>query len=200
MFKRFQNDQAGTITVEFAIVVPLLITLMVMSFEVFDAFKSYGRASKATAAVTDIISRQTTIDQQFVTELHEVMDAMMPWLNEDKTMRVTTFSWDKSKGYEVVWSYTSGNTQKWTNEMLTSGLGDMLPPIASGDTVVLTEVEIPHRSLVRWMGLDDLVWSIDQTTRPRFVTCITDTDDACGDLNKGDNATAAATSTDPSAG
>lgn len=171
LFRRFRRDESGTITIEFVVVVPLLFGLLVLSFEVFDAFKSYSRASKATYAVSDIVSRQTVVDQASVEELHSVLDSMMPWLNEEKWIRVTSFSQDKN-GYNVEWSHASGTPTKLTNAMITEEMAAMLPDIAPGDTVVLTEASIPHRSLVTWIGLDDVVWHIEQTVRPRFIAAI----------------------------
>lgn len=198
-FPRLAKDETGAVTVEFVIVIPLLLTMMILSFEVFDAFKSYSRASKATYAVSDIITRQTQIDQTFVQELHLVMDSMMPWLNEDKWIRVTTISYDSVDGYQVVWSYGSGTTDLWTDQTMTEALIGKLPTVASGDTIVVTETSIPHRSLVQSLGLDDMVWSVKQIARPRFVTCITDTVDACGALNEVAGS-ASAPSNDPSEG
>ena len=179
LFNRFRKDETGTITVEFVIVVPLLFALLVLSFEVFDAFKSYSRASKATYAVTDIISRQTSIDQKRVEELHMVLDSMMPWLNEDKWLRVTSLS-QGPNGYNVEWSHASGTNVTLNNAMIDEELKAILPQIAPGDTVILTETSIPHRSLVHWIGLDDVVWQIEQTVRPRFIAAIAGTAPAEG--------------------
>lgn len=174
-FGRFGRDEEGTITIEFVVIFPVLFSLLILSFEVFDAFKSYSRASKATYAVSDIVSRQTSVTQKGVEELHMVLDSMMPWLNEEKWLRVTSFSQDKN-GYKVEWSHASGTDVKLTTATLSQEMKDMLPEIAVGDTVVLTEASIPHRSLVRWIGLDDVVWSIEHTVRPRFIAAIAGTE------------------------
>ena len=67
-FKRFRRDEAGTITVEFVIIAPVLLFLLALGFQFFDAFKYYSRAAKATYAVTDIISREEApVDSAFNT-------------------------------------------------------------------------------------------------------------------------------------
>jgi len=102
--RSFGRDQEGTMTMEFAIVAPLLFIIIIAGFEFFDAFKSHGRAAKVTYSVADILSRQVEVDEPYITELHSLMNALLPWMNGDKSLTVSSVSFDKDNGYQCEWS------------------------------------------------------------------------------------------------
>lgn len=173
--EQFIEDEGATITMEFAIVAPLLFVVMIAGFEFFDAFKSYGRAAKVTYTIADILSRSETIDEPYVTEMHGLMDALLPWMNEEKTLTITGVIYDKDNGYEVYCSKHSHynmtldfNLSLNTAVMQTLEYKQILPDIASGDSIILVETTIPHRTLFSIFGLKDLVWENRVAIRPRF--------------------------------
>ena len=194
MFSRFKRDESGTITMEFAIVAPLLFATIIIGFELFDAFKSNSRAAKATYTLADILSRQVEIDDAYASELHLVLDALLPWLNEGKTLRITSIVFDEGDpddpdddAYQVVWSKHSDETNtinfglELTGSMLTTvEYQELLPTIAHGDSIILVETTVPHRSLVSILGLRDLVWRNQVAIRPRFVDALAAPDENTG--------------------
>lgn len=174
--KRFRKDEDATITMEFAIVAPLLFFVIIAGFEFFDAFKSYGRAAKVTYSIADIMSRQRSVDEPFITEMHALTDALLPWMNEDKALTITGITYDVDDGYEVYCSKHSGYDMKMnfnlslnTAVVQTKEYMDILPAIAPGDSIILVETVIPHRTLFSIFGLKDLVWQNQIAIRPRFI-------------------------------
>lgn len=201
MFKRFRRDEDGTITMEFAIVAPLMIFTVIIGFELFEAFYSASRASKATYTIADIMSRQVEVDDDYVSELHLVLDALLPWLNEGKSLRITSIKFnegdpldDDDDAYEVIWSKHSdvdnqmNVTLELTGSMLThTEYQELLPTIADGDSVLLIETTIPHRSLASLLDLGGLVWVNEVAIRPRFVGEVAATDESSGSDSGGDS-------------
>lgn len=179
--RKFRKDERGTMTMEFAIIAPLLFTVLIAGFEFFDAFKSYSRAAKTTYTIADIISRQDEIDDTYIHDLHKLMDALMPWLNEDKVLRVTSITYSAADGYEVAWSKHSDKTFSMdtslsldASSMLSFQYSSILPVVADGDSIILVETEVPHRTLISMFGLHDLVWKNEIAIRPRFASTIND--------------------------
>lgn len=192
LMSRFRRDENGTITMEFAIVAPLFIATIIIGFELFDAFKSNSRAAKATYTIADILSRQVEVDDTYASELHLVLDALLPWLNEGKTLRISSITFHEGDPddpndndvYNVAWSKHSDDTNtinfglELTGSMLTTvEYQDLLPTIADGDSIVLVETEVPHRSLISLLGLGDLVWRNQVAIRPRFVDALAASDE-----------------------
>ena len=204
LLSRFRRDENGTITMEFAIVAPLFIATIIIGFELFDAFKSNSRSAKATYTIADILSRQTDIDDTYVSNLHLVLDSLLPWLNEGKTLTITSILFDEhdpddddDDEYVVSWSKHSDNTNtmninfELTGSMLTqTEYASILPTIADGDSIILVETTVPHRSLVSLLGLGDLVWRNQVIIRPRFVGELIATDEGSSGgsgVNEGDD-------------
>ncbi len=181
MFRRFRKDEDATMTMEFVIVAPLLFLVILAGFEFFDAFKSYGRAAKVTYTIADNLSRREQIDEDKITELHALMNALIPWMNGDKTLTVTSITYDADNGYECDWSKHSDQnmTMNFNVALNSLALGtaeyqDILPSIAVGDSVILVETTIPHRTLFSVFGLQDLVWFNQVAIRPRFTSKLVD--------------------------
>lgn len=193
---RFAGDARGTVKIEFIIVFPLIIGWILTSFVFFDAYRHFSRSSKATYAVSDILSRRTAVDMTYISELHSVMDAMIPWSDDNKWLRVSSLKFVKVSGgdplgydedgdgvqdcydgdsdatceYQVLWSEASGTSTTYSGSNLPSDILAVLPDIAENDTVILTETHVPYRPLLDNLGLDGMAWSNQQATRPRYIS------------------------------
>lgn len=184
VLNKFRRDENGTITIEFVIIAPLLFTVILAGFEFFDAFKSYGRAAKVTYTIADNLSRRQSIDEAKITELHGLMNALIPWMKDGKTLTVTSISYNADDGYVCEWSKHSDANLTLNFDVALNSLAlgskaytDILPDIAEGDSVILVETQIPHRTIVRMFGLGDLVWTNQVAIRPRFTSKLLDTTD-----------------------
>lgn len=181
LLKKFRRDTDGTITVEFVIIAPVLLFLLALGFQFFDAFKSYSRAAKATYAMADIVSREEApIDDQFNAKLHGLLESLLPWIQDDKAIRMTSIKWDQNvEDYAVEWSCSVNGENaaldfyaysNLTTETLTSDQKEKLPDLVPGDSVVFVETHIPYSALFDYIGLGELVWENQVAIRPRFTS------------------------------
>ncbi len=195
LLRRFRRDQNGTMTMEFAIVAPLLFIIIIAGFEFFDAFKSYGRAAKVTYTIADNLSRREKIDEAKITELHALMDALLPWMNGPKTLVVSSITYNDTDGYVCEWSKPSVVNQSTMGIEFDFNLAaistllnenfykDVLPSIAVGDSVILVETVVEHRTLFSMFGLRGLKWHNQVAIRPRFTSRIVDESTPAQDCN-----------------
>ena len=193
---RFATDSTGSVKVEFVVVFPLILGWILTSFVFFDAYRHFSRSSKATYAVSDILSRRTSVDQQNLDELRSVMNGLIPWSDSTKWLRVTSLQFVKVSGgdplgydkdddgvqdcydddsdavceYQIIWSRASGTNNTHTGTNPPSDILAVLPDIAEDDTVLLTETFVPYRPLLDNLGLDGIAWSNQQATRPRYIS------------------------------
>lgn len=170
---RFRRNEEGTITIEFVIVAPIFIVVIAMGFEFFDAFKSYNRAHKASYAVADLISRDTLVEDTDIQTMHAFLDGLLPWMNGDKTLRVSSIMY-KSGKWKVMWSKVNqrGKVKRLIDSDIKGELLAKMPSIAEGDTIILTETAVPHRPLIDMFEMSDIVWENTIIIRPRFLTSI----------------------------
>jgi len=82
----------------------------------------------------------------------------------DGGLRVSSIT-NKSGTLVLDWSHTSGAGSFFTQPIPY----DVVPQMASGDSVILTESFVPHQAMVAGFGVDELVFSHRSVHRPRFL-------------------------------
>ena len=166
-FQRFGRDERGASAIEFALLAPVLLLVLVGTVTVFDMFRNAQNVEKATFTVGDILSRQTSISKASLHALMSMMRHTVPTA-EDGGLRVTSLT-RKSGKLEQDWTKIVGNAESVGSEPIPQ---DILPDIADGDSVILTESFVPHSAMFAAFGLDVVVFKGRAVHRPRFVGTI----------------------------
>lgn len=172
------RSDAGSVAVESVIIMPALAAMYCASFVWFDAFRDKTNAMKATYAISDIISRQETIDELYLEGLHDTMIFLSNSAAEPK-MRVSLISYDADASsdnkYKLEWSWTTHDKPKLTQANLDSDTS-WIPVMGDDETVVVTESFTFYQPIFR-VGIDNQIWENVMITRPRFAPTLTKTDE-----------------------
>jgi hypothetical protein len=75
--------------------------------------------------------------------------------------------------YTIQWSRAMGGGQPL---QLVDLPMNIMPTMASGDSILLTETRVPWQPLVNWVGITNQVWQTNLVSRPRFKQIIPNTD------------------------
>ena len=168
---RFARDEFGSVTVEFVIWVPVLAVWFVVSALFFDAYISRNRAANAAYTITDILSRQTAVDEGFILELYQLQEALLPDAPPGRRLRVSSIEYRADEdAYVVLWSRAYGGPDPLPEGQPVSA--EILPTMADRDTVILMELEVPYRPFSSWAGIGERFWTFRLVTRPRFVSSV----------------------------
>lgn len=163
LLRELRGDERGVSAVEFALIVPLLLAVLLGTVTIFDAFRTAQAAEKGTFTVGDMLSRQTAISQPMLTSMLTFVEKTV---NFDGSARMRVSSISNAAGTLILdWSHSVGD-QNLAIDAIDYGT---IPDIAVGDSVVLTEVFIPHQAFVAGFGFDRIVYNNKAVTRPRFV-------------------------------
>jgi len=161
----FGRDESGATIIEFALLAPVLLFVMLGSITAFDLFRTQQNVEKATFSIGDMLSRYQTLSASTLTDALEFMRNVAP-SSRDGGLRVSSIA--KENGVFVLrWSRSLGVNVP-TAPISTS----ILPDIANGDTVLVTESFVPHAAMFAGFGLSDVTFSANAVHRPRFVTAI----------------------------
>jgi len=168
-FRAFRRDKDGTVLVEFVIVFPLLLIVMTMGFEFFDAYKSRSRADKVTASIARYIELQEEVTDDLATNVRGIMDRMLPWLNREKSVRITQVINQGANVMRVAWSVQEGDvfTPFTTGVQIPTELAERIGGVAVGDYVVIIETEVQHRPMIDYFDLSDVRFNTVKAVRPR---------------------------------
>ncbi|MHA6296898.1 TadE/TadG family type IV pilus assembly protein [Devosia sp. CAU 1758] len=164
-FNRLRRDERGASIVEFALLAPVLLLLLIGTVTLFDLFRNLQSVEKATFTVGDMMSRQTAMSQATLDEMLSLMRHMVPTAS-DGGLRVSSIV--KEDGVLVVrWSHKAG-----MNVPDTPLPESVIPDIAEGDSVLLTESFVPHRAFSGAFGVGAVTFGTQSAHRPRFVSSI----------------------------
>lgn len=175
MFKKFQtflknfaDDAKGTVAVEAAIILPLLMWSYMAMYIFFDAYQTRSSTEKAAFTISDILSRETTaIDTTYLANMRSLFD-MLSESDSATGLRVSVISWSVvSDDYELEWSHTQGAFASLSADALNS-LSERLPTMADGETLILVETYSTYEPALN-VGLGDQQVSTFIFTRPRFA-------------------------------
>ncbi|MEM9430901.1 MAG: hypothetical protein AAGA32_15585 [Pseudomonadota bacterium] len=182
--KHLLRDTRGTVTMEFVLTFPLVISWLFLSFTMFDAYRSSSHTSKAVYTIADNLSRKEFLDTTYLEDMYTLLDNLLPFSPDDKWMRMTSVTFDEEEDeYLVDWSYIAkpdgDPTPEHTDETLPL---ELLPTIQDADSVLLIEVNVPYDPVaatvpfLETLGFDALVWEARSIVRPRFIARVVCTD------------------------
>ena len=168
--RAFNDHEEGSVSVEAVLVFPLLIWAITATFVFFDAFKSLHSSQKATYAVADMISRETSaVDDDYLTAMHEMFSYIARDEIGNSSIRFTVVQRVEDEfGVEdttLVWSEGVNGAVKYENLDLLEG---RIPQMMVGDQLVVVETE--HEwSPTFAVGLATYRFREVGISRPRFA-------------------------------
>lgn len=181
--RRFQSDRKGALTFEMVILLPTLMFLMIGMAGIFDVMVKQTDALRATHSVSDLVSRQTEVDNEFIDRLYEVYKSMSNSNDEQATMRVSSVR-ETSTGRLVDWSYVVGQATYEGKSVTALGetsseISSRVPALNPGEAVVLVETfrdyDVPFR-LMENFGIEDMLFSNFMVFPLRFSVRLANTD------------------------
>lgn len=143
MLRRLAKDTAGVAMVEFAIVLPVLITLFVGSYVLSDMISCYRKVTATTRALTDLASRSisptSTPDPNLVTTFMSSAELVMsPFDTSKASVQIAQLRiCDTSHAY-VVWSQAETGSTTATPSLKAGSVVAVPPGVISSPMVPAT--------------------------------------------------------------
>lgn len=189
--KNFKDNTKGSVAVEVAIILPVLLWALAAMAIYFDVFRTKSTAEKASFTISDALSRETNaITPDFVTNTRVLFDEMVglvtpttvddPEIVEQQlvpddvqaqasSMRISVITWNESDAaYELQWSETRGDEFLTYQQADMADLVEALPNMADQDTVILVETHFTYSPTLN-VGLGDRDINTFVFTRPRYA-------------------------------
>jgi hypothetical protein len=121
--RAFGRDESGVMLAEFLILIPILIWGFIALVVYWDVFRTINANQKAAYSISDLLSRQEVVTEQFATTgLYDVFKFLVPGGREHR-LRITSFefdegptaeaspkTWGADDKYVFLWSRTTGTT------------------------------------------------------------------------------------------
>jgi hypothetical protein len=170
LLRSFRKDETGSVTVEFVIVIPLLIWCFAGIHVFFQAYRTQTINVKAAYTLGDQVSRETNyitpVYMDSLENLHEFLTAT----NEPTSIRVTAFEYERDDDtYRVIWSQgRDGQLARITDARILDVRG-YLPIMPDEEIAIMTETWVNFES-ADFVGLPPFTSYEVVVTRPRFAS------------------------------
>lgn len=164
---RFFKDVRGVAATEFALIVPLLLILLLLSATFFDYFQQRQSVERSIHTVGDLLSRErTSLSQNRLNFMRDIVAEMARTRPDGVSLRVTSME-GHSGSKRQLWQQGAG--ANWPGGPIDQTL---IPTLANGDSVLLIEVHLPYTPIFSSyaMGFGDIVSMA--IYRPRFSAAI----------------------------
>lgn len=167
-FREFKRDTEGSVAVEAAVILPVLLWSFVAMWVFFDAYKTRSTTEKAAYTISDMLSRETdAIDNDFLDGAKSLLD-LLAKSDSASGLRVTVISYSGvDEDYTLEWSKVRGNMQAMDGSAMADLTGS-LPGMTDGETLILVQTYSTFEPSLK-VGLGDQVIETFVFTRPRFA-------------------------------
>jgi hypothetical protein len=168
--RAFASDTKGSIAVETAIILPMLIWTYAALFIFFDAYRARSTTEKAAFTISDVLSRETqSIDAAYLSNVHTLFDFLAAQSDTETKLRVSLISWDiATQTYELEWSKTDGQDIDALSQGSLNDVSDKFPIMSDGESLILVQTFSTYEPVFD-VGMGDIDIDTFIFTRPRFA-------------------------------
>jgi Flp pilus assembly protein TadG len=119
--RRFQEDKRGVSAVEFAMLLPLMVTLYIGGVEVSSAIAVDRKVTLVARTLGDLVAQSTTVNAADMTNiLNAATSVVQPYSSSTIKVKVSRVDVDANSVAKVIWSKaTSNTTARAANDVVT---------------------------------------------------------------------------------
>jgi Flp pilus assembly protein TadG len=167
--RRFAAATSGVAAIEFAMILPILVTLFLATFDGGRAIAAYMKMRAATYALAAITNQYTTIAS---TDMSSILGAtsvvMAPYTSSNPAVTISQIIISNKGVATIEWSAAQYTTARTVGSSIS-------PPSAmviNGSYLILAEVKYTYTPLFGFFGSGGITMSDNLYVTPRSVNCI----------------------------
>jgi Flp pilus assembly protein TadG len=165
--RSFRRDQRGAAAMEFALMLPILVTLQIGSVELVKAFEAQRRIAHVAAAMADVVSQAPTVsDAQLADALIAGQILVDPLPTANLGLRISSLTADASGTVSQDWT-TSQNWTQGGSASVPSGY------LAAGESVIVADVSYAYSSSTQYVLPGTITFVRHAYIRPRLSNQVT---------------------------
>lgn len=112
---RLLRDRTGVAAVEFALILPLLLILLIGMAETTSALSFKRKLSQTAFSVADLVSQSSSVSSSDITDLMTAADAIMePFSSDGMTVVIASVTFDAKSKPTVDWSVNQDGGTPWS--------------------------------------------------------------------------------------
>jgi Flp pilus assembly protein TadG len=170
LLSRFAQDRRGVSAVEFAMLLPLMITLYLGTVEVSQGVGIDRKVTLTTRTVADLASQVSSINNADMTNILNASAAVIvPYDTSKLKATVSAVTIDANSVAKIAWSDTLNGTKRAVGSTVTLPTALVVP----NTTLIWSEVSYSYKPTIGYvitgtLNLSDQIWM-----RPRLSDTVT---------------------------
>ncbi len=162
------RDRAGTAMVEFALLMPILVTIFFGLFEGSQAILAYMKLVAATQTIADLITQQQSVSSSDFDNFNKAGQLVMsPFASGSFGYAATSVTFDINSGAAAAaWTQTRNANPLSNATTLAAGYGQ------KGESVIIVQGNYAYSSLLHYVLPGSINMSQIAFSRPRLVASI----------------------------
>lgn len=165
--RRAARDEEGATTVEFLLVMPLIVFWFAGTFTFFDAYSEWTRSVKATYTVADVMSRQLSMETDYEDDMNSLFASIMGEDSNNTYLRISSIEKTNNE-FKIHWTRASGLHTGYANDNEIPT--ELIPNILNGESVIIVESYMQFVPFQDYIGIDARTLSKKVVISPRFTS------------------------------
>jgi Flp pilus assembly protein TadG len=155
--RRLLRDRRGVAAVEFAFIVPLLLSMYFVTMEVSQAIETNKKVSRVGSMIADLVTQQQTIGKSELDAILAIGESLLqPYNRSTPTITITAIEItdEPTPKVKVFWSrkLSSGAFSEGAAKGSTTTVPDALE--AKGSFLVRVTADLDYKPVVTWAAAD----------------------------------------------
>lgn len=169
-FRKFRGDRSGLAAVEFALILPVMITMFFGVVELSLALSCRADVVNVASTTADLVAQSSSISASDIKNVFKAANAILyPYDPAPAQITVTSVVYDTGTKSltvgNVAWSQTQGGTKRSGTVTLPAGL------LVANQSVIMAEITYPYTSPTTHF-VSGQIWQNTFYTKPRRVPTI----------------------------
>jgi Flp pilus assembly protein TadG len=166
LLRKFRRAHSGIAAVEFAMILPVMLVLVLGAVEVTSALICKTDVSNTASTAADLIAQESSVDTADMTNVFAALSALnYPFPTSGLKVVITSVIDDGKGGGKVDWSQANTGSARTTNSSVTVPAG----LITTGGSVILAEVTYSYTPPTNWLVKIPIAMSNTFYCHPRRV-------------------------------
>jgi Flp pilus assembly protein TadG len=163
--RRLWRDRRGAALVEFAIIAPVMLLLLLGSVETAHLVESHRRVAHTASAVADLVAQERQVDGAKLADIFLAGDLIIAPLPPERLgVRVSSFVADSQGKVSREWFAEGRPYAGGAPASLPSGY-----TLPRGQGVIVADVSYRYRPVLRWVLLGEFTLQKRMLLRPRIA-------------------------------
>ncbi len=172
-FRRLGKEKSGLAAVEFAFVLPVMVSFFLGLVELGQALGGRADVQNMASIGSDLIAQESQVTDSDLQNVYGALSAMLfPYPTSGIQITISSIVDSGTAGTgKVAWSCTSGGTQLATNSTWTLPNSSLITA-GGGGSVILTQITYNYSMPESQLFVGNVAWSNVFYSKPREVAQI----------------------------